>query len=551
MLPASVDPLVSGGTASSRRRRASGAAAGAATLVGVVVLVSSALATGVDLVPAAASGSADPNAWTVYHGDAAGHGVSPAAVSVDTSRPAWTSPALGGPLYGEPLVAGGRVYVATEDDRVDALSAATGTVLWSTKVGTAVPASSLACGNIQPTVGITGTPVIDQDGGEIFVVAEAMVNGSPTHQLVGLNTASGRIELAQRVDPPGALASALLQRTGLTLDGGRVVFGFGGNYGDCSTYRGWLVSVGEAGGTPRDFAVDAGPGQSRGAIWMGGGAPAVDAQGNIWVSAGNGSVVSSRQAYDNSDSVLELSPALQLLQFFAPSGWAADNAADRDLSMEPALLADGQVVVAGKSRIAYALDGARLGGIGGQQAALASVCPDDVDGGGAVLGNVVYLPCTAGVVALRVSKSPPTIGKAWSSTAGGGPPIVAGGLVWTLGTDGALSGLDPATGAVRQQAMVGPSDNHFPTPALGDGLLLVPSGNKVVAFGTHPNQAAAPTTAAPTTRPPPRPAGLAADRSTGLSPGAVVGLVLGGGLALAILIWLWRRRRGRVPRPGG
>ena len=371
-------------------------------LAATVVLAALAVAS-----PATASGIADANSWTVYHGGPAGSGVSSSPVTIDTSRAAWSSPGLDGALYGEPLAAGGRVYVATEDDRVYALAAATGAVLWSTRVGTAVPAASLPCGDIEPTVGITGTPVIDQGRGEVFVVADELVGGSPKHVLVGLDATSGRIEMTETVDPPGALGAALLQRTGLTLDAGQVVFGFGGNYGDCSTYRGWVVAVGESGGTPRLFAVDGGPGEGQGAIWMGGGAPAVDAQGNIWVSAGNGSVVSPGHAYDDSDSVLELSPSLRLMQFFAPTDWAADNAADRDLSMEPVLLPDGQVVVAGKSRIAFLLDGTHLGGIGGQQVALASVCGDDVDGGGAVVGTVVYLPCTTGIVAVGASASPP------------------------------------------------------------------------------------------------------------------------------------------------
>ena len=57
---------------------------------------------------------------------------------------------------------------------------------WSTHVGTPVPSGSLPCGDISPTVGITGTPVIDETRGEIFVVADELVNGSPAHELVGL-----------------------------------------------------------------------------------------------------------------------------------------------------------------------------------------------------------------------------------------------------------------------------------------------------------------------------------------------------------------------------
>ena len=40
------------------------------------------------------------------------------------------------------------------------------------------------------------------------------------------------------------------------------------------------------------------------------------------------------------------------------------------MSVAPVLLPDGQVLLAGKSRIVYLLDGAHLGGIGHQEATL-------------------------------------------------------------------------------------------------------------------------------------------------------------------------------------
>ena len=300
---------------------------------------------------------------------------------------------LDGEIYGEPLVSSGRVYVATEDDTVYELSAATGAVVWSAHLGSPVPSADLPCGDITPTVGITGTPVIDQSRGEIFVVADELVNGKPAHMLTGLATASGKVEVTQDVDPAGADTAALLQRTGLTLDDGQVVFGMGGNDGDCAAYKGRLIAVPETGGTPRMFTVDAAAGESQGAIWMGGAAPVVDSSGDIWVSTGNGSVYSYSHAYDNSDSVLELSPSLKLLQFFAPTTWATNNSQDLDMSAAPALLSDGQVILTGKSRIVYLLNGAHLGGIGGQQAALGSACGQDIDGGVAVQGTTAYLPC--------------------------------------------------------------------------------------------------------------------------------------------------------------
>ena len=487
----------------------------------------------------------------MYHGDPAGNGVAASVSSVSLSSPAWTSPALDGQLYGEPLVWDGHVFVATENDTVYALSATTGAVEWSSHLGTPVPSGSLPCGDISPTVGITGTPVIDASRAEIFVVADEQVKGSPAHELVGLDATSGKTEVTQDVDPKGATPSALLQRTGLTLDAGRVVFGYGGNYGDCASCRGWVISVPEAGGTAAEFAVDAGSGQSQGAIWMGGAAPVVDAQGNIWVSAGNGSVYSSSHAYDDSDSVLELSSALSLLQYFAPASWATDNSHDLDMSTAPALLADGQVVGAGKARIVYLLNGSSLGGIGGQQASLTDACGEDIDGGVAVEGTTVYLPCLSGPIAVRATDSPAGLRLLWSSSVGGGPPIVAGGLVWTIGSDGVLYGLKPTSGAVQEQATIGAPANHFPTPSVGAGLLLASSAERVVAFraaSSAPAPARTTTTASgPATTVPSTtvPTTVPAAHPGGTSPWIIVAAVVGSIAVLGVLTWLIRRRRGR------
>ena len=77
-------------------------------------------------------------------------------------------------------------------------------------------ACHFAAGDITPSVGITGTPVIDTAQSEIFVVGDLLVNGTPAHTLVGSNTTIGKIEMTQDVDPPSSDPAALLQRTGLT-----------------------------------------------------------------------------------------------------------------------------------------------------------------------------------------------------------------------------------------------------------------------------------------------------------------------------------------------
>jgi hypothetical protein len=197
-------------------------------------------------------------------------------------------------------------------------------------------------------------------------------------------------------------------------------------------------------------------------------------------------VYSAKHAYDDSDGVLELTPSLRLLQFFAPANWPVNNADDLDMSTGPVLLPDGQVIAAGKSPTVYLLNGSRLGGIGSQQAQLSLACATNIDGGSAHTRMTVYLPCLSSIIAVRATRSPPALHLTWSSGVGGGPPVVAGGLVWTIGQNGELYGLSPATGKIRQQADIGTPANHFPTPGIGAGLLLAPSARNVIAFRAFP-----------------------------------------------------------------
>jgi outer membrane protein assembly factor BamB len=95
---------------------------------------------------------------------------------------------LDGAVYGQPLVVGERVLVATEADSLYALELRSGAVRWRTSVGRSVPLSELPCVNIDP-LGITGTPVYDPATGLVFAVAE--VTG-PAHLLVGVDAGSGR-----------------------------------------------------------------------------------------------------------------------------------------------------------------------------------------------------------------------------------------------------------------------------------------------------------------------------------------------------------------------
>jgi len=216
--------------------------------------------------------------------------------------------------------------------------------------------------------------------------------------------------------------------------------------------------------------------------------------------------------------------------------------------MTPVLLSNGQVIVAGKSHAAYLLDGAYLGGIGGQKATLAPVCGDDIDGGGATLGTTAYLPCLSGVMAVEAEGAPVALRLKWSSGSGGGPPIVAAGLIWTISRTGELYGLDAGTGAVRQEAAIGPPANHFPTPSVGDGLLVAPAQRRVVAFTAHP--AGATTTPGPATTAVPgrgsahAPAPTRVTDGSGPSAAGIAALVVAALGTMGVIGWRgWRRRR--------
>ena len=449
-------------------------------IVGVTGAVSSAAGSSGPILGHVAFGSD----WPEYHHDGLGTGLDPNDTDLLPARAAWNTN-LDGPVFGEPLVEAGRVIVATENDTVYELAANTGQVMWSAHVGTPVPQSDLPCGDIGPNVGITGTPVIDSSRSEVFVVADEDVGGAIGHYLIGLDLYSGAVLIRQAVDPGGTNPATELQRTGLALDDGQVVFGMGGNDGDCGQYWGFVIAVPESGGAARVFQTDA-AGNHAGAIWMGGAAPIVDGQGNVWVASGNGfgSNPAPGNPSDSSDAVLELTPAMQLLDYFAPSSWQNDNNNDFDLgSSSPALLSNGVVFQAGKSRTAYLMNGSHLGGVGGQSSIVqpGSFCGADVDGGNAIDGDIVYVPCMAGIEAVQVS-SDTSASVLWQTPTGSsGPPIVAGGQVWTI-KGSTLYGLSQANGAVVQSFALAGEANHFPTPTVADGLLLAPEADAVAAF---------------------------------------------------------------------
>ncbi len=410
--------------------------------------------------------------WTTFGG-------SPQRSGLAVGQPPVTSPAatwragVDGQVYAEPLVYDGTVVVATEHDTVTALSQRTGAVEWTDHLGTPMPASALPCGNIDPS-GITGTPVIDPATRTVWAVT---FTEPGVHQLVGIGLADGHVVSRRRISLPGVDSLAEQQRGALALVGGSVLAPFGGLYGDCGSYRGMVVSLPERpAGAQTTFVV---PARREAAIWAPAG-PVVASDGSVLVATGNGS---STTTYDEGDSVVALGPGLRPSSTFAPRRWATLNAEDLDLgSTSPTLVGADHVVQVGKSGVAYLLDAAHLGGIGGQLASLA-VCRGQALGSTAVDGSTVLVPCRSGLTAVVVGPGP-RLRVAWTSPSTvAAAPVVAAGRVWCVTTTGHLVGLDPTTGATTSVLAVGTGATSFPPLAIAGGTAYVAAGTAVVAVG--------------------------------------------------------------------
>jgi outer membrane protein assembly factor BamB len=386
--------------------------------------------------------------------------------------PLWTTPELDGDVYAEPLVVGSTVLVATENDTVYAFDSATGRDRWSRHLGTPVRGAALPCGNINPS-GITGTPVVEVARRVVWVVSFSLPAG---HTLWGLALTTGAVVSSRNVDPPGADVLAQQQRGALALDGSTVYVPYGGLFGDCSDYHGWLIGMSTARPTSLTKLTYETP-TARSAIWAPPG-PVVDAAGHIYVTTGNGLPV---DVPGQSDSVLRLSQSLAVESTFTPRNFASLSASDLDLgSTSPALLPDGLIFQIGKQGVGYVLRAADLGGVGGE-AGSAPIC-DGGFGGTAVDGDVVFVSCFQGLYAVRVTAGP-SLTLMWAaSRVRPGPPIVAGGDVWIIDRAGALVAFSE-TGGREVYSHALDVAGSFPSPAAATGRLFAPDGNRLSVFG--------------------------------------------------------------------
>jgi outer membrane protein assembly factor BamB len=409
--------------------------------------------------------------WLTYHRDNSRTGFDPSMGVLQSVRPGWSS-TVDGVVYAEPLVYGGRLFVATESNSIIALNESNGRILWMRNLGEPVPRSDLPCGDIDPT-GITGTPVIDPASNLIFAVV--FLRASHQHWLYALDLRNGVARFSRPIDPPGANPLIEQQRAALSLSNGMVYVPFGGLFGDCGSYHGWVVGVrADNSGSLLSYQVPTG---RAGGIWATSGA-VIDSAGNILVATGNSFSVTS---FDFGDSVIKLSPSLQPIDWFAPQNWLQLNEFDTDLgSAGPTLLAPNTVFQIGKEGVGYLIDENRLGNVGGELFS-SKVC-SGAFGGASYAASYLYVPCRDGLVALHVSNDR-TFTVAWRGTAfNAGPPIVVAGAVWTIDINkGDLYAFNATNGQVIFKNHIGPVA-HFTTPSAGDGQIFVAAQEKIVSF---------------------------------------------------------------------
>ncbi len=305
-----------------------------------------------------------------------------------------------GQVYAQPLVVGQMVIAATEQDWVYGIDAVTGRVHWSVRLGH--PGQAPGCPDLQPRIGITGTPVYDPQTGMVNVVAETTRPGGrqAAYYLFAVNPRSGHVTRrvaigGHPVNDPRLSFSAVkqLQRPALLLLGPWVLAAFG-SHCDQPPYAGYVAAINPSTGRSRLWSDESGLTSAQGGIWQSGGGLMSDGPGRAFFTSGNGISPApgpgTRPPGQLGDAVVRLAVgrygALSAQDFFSPRDAPALAAADIDFgSGGPAGLPFGTrglphlLVQAGKDGRVFLLNTDHLGGReqgpGGGDAAVSQAGP--------------------------------------------------------------------------------------------------------------------------------------------------------------------------------
>ncbi|MDE1766561.1 MAG: hypothetical protein KGI27_09885 [Thaumarchaeota archaeon] len=436
---------------------------------------------------------------------------------------------VSGAVMGQPLVVPigptTGLITCTMTNDCYAFDAVAGTQLWHTNLGI-TPRTSLNAGqNINQFytsgVGCVATPAVDLALGKVFAVC---ATSTPSWVLFSLDLTTGNTLGSVTVtgsvtgsgDPSGGDLVAggsltfypayELSRGGVTLANGNVYVTFA-SYNDTHPYHGWVMGYTETTLAPVGVFCTT-PSGGAGGVWMAGGGIAVDSTGNLYLSTGNGTWDGTTNF---ANSILKLSPSLQLLDWFTPSNYAALSSVDADLaSNRPILIPNTSYLVhTSKGFQVFVLSITNLGHLQGtpvQTWTMAGTPGNDSGAFGSLLSNgVFYIPTTTGLLSAfqwtggGFNTTP--VATNTFSVGSPGPSALAGtpGLVWvittagtgsadTMAQQGVLHALNSTSLVELWNSGSFGTMTKFSSPTVANGQIFIPTQDGKILVYTLPAQ---------------------------------------------------------------
>ncbi len=305
-------------------------------------------------------------------------------------------------VYAQPLVVGhlfigggyhNVAYIATVNNTVYAYDGDNGRLYWRksfTAPGMRPPRNTDmtgACGgtytNFSGNIGIVGTPVIDSARGTIYFVARSTTGSTFVQYLHAVNLVNGneiagsptKITATYAGNGDGNVGGTIAfdaqrqnQRQGLTLVNGFVYVTFS-SHCDWGPYHGWILGY-DATTLQQQVVYNATPDGYAGGMWQSGTGMAADAQGNLYVVTGNGTVgdtADPTSPTNRGESALKLTPSgstLQVASYFTPQDYQALNDSDLDYGTMGGFLIPNSLyfLTGGKDGNLYLLNKDAMGG---------------------------------------------------------------------------------------------------------------------------------------------------------------------------------------------
>ena len=279
------------------------------------------------------------------------------------------------------------LYVATMHNSVYAFDADStgGTApLWQVNLGpsvnplTIVDSAGDVYGDIQHEIGILSTPVIDRSGNTIYVVSEILQGGTMAFYLHALDLSTGSEKLNGPVEIQATVTGSgwsgttdpdtgqlpffpaeHIQRPGLLLANGAVYIGFG-SHADFVPWHGWIMAYNASDIQQQTAVFCTTPSGAGVAVWQGGRGLAADPNGEVYAATGNGT-------YDGAtawgESVLHLTPALEVADWFTPAQYPDWTDDDADFGSNGPILVPGTnlLIAGGKAGLVALIDRTNMG----------------------------------------------------------------------------------------------------------------------------------------------------------------------------------------------